>query len=86
VASQLVKRLSSACQATGPSGEVSRGGRTRGDDEACDHDLGLQEPDMPWGMVEEDGGPLPLPFGSASKTSAGIVETLEAWWTAVDEA
>jgi hypothetical protein len=37
-------------------------------------------------MVEEDGGPLRLTFGSAAKTRAGSGETLAAWGTAVEEA
>jgi hypothetical protein len=86
VAAQPVNRLRSACQATGPSGAVSRGGRTRGDSEACEPALGRQEQATPWGMVEADGGPLRLTFGSAAKTRAGSGETLAAWGTAVEEA
>jgi Rhodopirellula transposase DDE domain len=86
VASQQVKRLSIDGKATVHIGDVSRGGRTRGDDEACEHDLGLKEKHIPCGIVEEDGGQLHITFGSAYKTSDGIVETLEAWWTALDEA
>lgn len=67
-----------------PIGEVSRGGRTQGDDEACDHDLGLKEKYIPCGIVEEDGGQLHITFGSSYKTSDFIVDTLEAWWAALD--
>jgi hypothetical protein len=35
--------------------------------------------------VEEDGGQLPLTFGSSYKTSAFLVDALEAWWAALDE-
>jgi hypothetical protein len=86
VASQQVKRLSIDGKATVHIGDVSRGGRTRGDDEACDHDLGLKEKYIPCGIVEEDGGQLHITFGSTYKTSDCIVDTLEAWWTALDEA
>jgi hypothetical protein len=48
--------LSRDCKATVPSGDVSRGGRTRGDYQACDHDLGLKEKDIPWGILEEERG------------------------------
>src|SRR5262245_52155376 len=41
---------------------------------------------MPCGIVEEDGGQLHITFGSAYKTSDCIVDTLEAWWAALDEA
>ena len=71
--------MSIACQATVHIGEVSRGGRTRGDYEVCDHDLGLKDKDIPCGIVEEDGGQLHITFGSSYKTSACIVDTLEAW-------
>jgi Rhodopirellula transposase DDE domain len=74
-----------ACQATVHIGEVSRGGRTRGEHEAWEHDRGLQETDIPCGMGEEDRGHLHITFGSSSKTSDVIVEALEAWWAALDE-
>jgi DDE family transposase len=86
VASQQVKRWSIDGKATVHIGDVSRGGRTRGDDEACAHALGRKDKYSPCGLVEEDGGQLHITFGSSSKTSDCIVETLEAWWTALDEA
>ena len=67
-------------------GAVSRGGLTRGDNQACDHDLGLHEKYIPCGIVEEDRGQLHIAFGSSYKTSDFIVDTLEAWWAALDEA
>jgi hypothetical protein len=74
------------CKATVLIGEVSRGGLTRGDNQACDHDLGLHEKYIPWGIVEEDRGQLSITFGSSYKTSDFIVDALEAWWAALDEA
>jgi hypothetical protein len=65
-------------------GDVSRGGLTRGDHKACDHDLGLKEKYIPCGIVEEDRGALHITFGSSYKTSDFIVDTLEAWWAALD--
>jgi hypothetical protein len=76
--------LSSDCKATVHIGDVSRGGLTRGDYEACDHDLGLQEKYIPCGIVEENRGQLHITFGSSAKTSDFIVDTLEAWWAALD--
>jgi Rhodopirellula transposase DDE domain len=73
------------CKATVPIGDVSRGGRTRGDHQACDHDLGLKEKYIPCGIVEEDRGQLHITFGSSYKTSDFIVDALEAWWAALDE-
>ena len=66
-------------------GDGSRGGRTRGDHEACEHDRGLKEKYIPCGIVEEDRGHLHSTFGSSSKTSDCIVDALEAWWAALDE-
>ena len=73
------------CKATVHIGDVSRGGRTRGDHEACDHDMGLKEKYIPCGIVEEDRGHLLITFGSSCKTSDFIVDALEAWWAALDE-
>jgi hypothetical protein len=77
--------LSIDCKATVLIGDVSRGGLTRGDNRACDHDLGLHEKDIPWGIVEEDRGQLPITFGSSSKTSDCIVDALEAWWATLEQ-
>jgi hypothetical protein len=77
--------LSIDCKATVHIGEVSRGGLTRGDYKACDHDLGLKEKYIPCGIVDEDNGQLRLTFGSSYKTSDFIVDALEAWWSALEE-
>jgi hypothetical protein len=79
-------RLRIDCKATVALGEVSRGGLTRGDHRACDHDLGLQEKDIPCGMVDEDSAQRHITFGSAAKTSDCIVDALAAWWAALDKA
>jgi Rhodopirellula transposase DDE domain len=76
--------LSIDCKATVPIGDVSRGGLTRGDNQAWDHDLGLHEKYIPCGIVEEESGPLHISFGSSYKTSDFIVDALQAWWAAVD--
>ena len=80
-----VRRLSIDCKATVKIGEVSRGGRTRGDHRACDHDLGLKEKYIPCGPVDEDTARLHLIFGSSYKTSDVIVDALESWWAALEE-
>jgi hypothetical protein len=67
-------------------GDVSRGGFTRGDHRACDHDLGLHEKYIPCGIVDEDSARLRITFGSSFKTSDFIVDALEAWWAALEEA
>jgi hypothetical protein len=77
--------LSIDCKATVAIGDVSRGGLTRGDHRACDHDLGLHEKYIPCGIVDEDSARLRITFGSSFKTSDFIVDALEAWWAALAE-
>jgi transposase len=75
-----VKRLSIDCKATVKIGDYSRGGRTRGDYKACDHDMGCLEKYTPCGIVDEDTGALFINFGSSYKTSDFIIDTIVAWW------
>ena len=65
-------------------GEFSRGGLTRGDNQASDHDMGCKEKYVPCGIVDEESGALPITFGSSYKTSDFIVDVLEAKWAALD--
>ena len=78
-----VMRLSIDCQATGKIGKYSRGGKIRGDTQAADHDMGCEEKQVPFGIVEEDSGQLHLAFASFFKTSDFIVDGLEDWWQAI---
>jgi len=73
------------CKATVKIGPFSRGGLTRGDNQACDHDMGCQEKYVPCGIVDEDSGELTITFGSSYKTSDFMVDALEAQWAAMDE-
>jgi hypothetical protein len=66
-------------------GNFSRGGVTRGDNQADDHDLGCKEKYIPCGIVDEDSAALNITFGSSYKTSDFIVDTIEAKWNAMDE-
>jgi Rhodopirellula transposase DDE domain len=75
--------LSIDCKATVLIGELARGGLTRGDHQAWDHDLGCKEKYIPCGIVDEDTGQLSIMFGSSYKTSDFIVDALEARWEAV---
>jgi len=68
------------CKATVKIGDYSRGGKTRGDNRALDHDMGCDEKYTPFGIVNEDTGQLHLLFGSSAKTSDFIVDSLYAWW------
>jgi hypothetical protein len=67
------------------SGDVSRGGVTRGDHRASDHDLGCEEKYIPCGMVDEERAERNITFGRSYTTSDFIVETIEATWKAMDE-
>src|SRR5207244_105135 len=66
-------------------GEFSRGGLTRGDHRASDHDMGCQEKYVPCGIVDEENGALHITFGSSYKTSDFIVDTIEAKWEEMAE-
>jgi hypothetical protein len=68
------------CKATVKLGEYSRGGETRGDNQALDHDMGHTEKGIPCGIVNEDSGALFLGFGGSYKTSDFIVDMLKVWW------
>jgi len=68
------------CKATVNIGDYSRGGKTRGDHRAADHDMGCTEKYTPLGIVDEDIGQLHLTFGSSAKTSDFIVDGLIDWW------
>jgi hypothetical protein len=76
--------LSIDCKATVHIGDFSRGGLTRGDHKACDHDLGCKEKYIPCGIVDEDTGQLGIIFGNSYKTSDFMVDALEARWHALD--
>ena len=75
-----VKRLSMDCKATVIIGDYSRGGKTRGNNKAQDHDMGDKEKYIPCGIVDEDSGQLYLNFGSSHKTSDFMVDNLWMWW------
>jgi len=79
-----VKRLSMDSKATVKIGDFSRGGYTRGDNQAADHDMGVKEKYIPLGIVDQDTGQLHLTFGSSYKTSDFIIDTLQDWWHDLD--
>jgi hypothetical protein len=61
---QNAVRLSLDCKATVCLGDYSRGGKTRGETQACDHDMGAKDKCIPCGVVDEDRGDLYIEFGS----------------------
>ena len=67
-------------KATVNIGEYSRGGKTRGETQASDHDMGCEETYTPFGILDEDSGQLYLTFGSSCKTSDFVVDSLQQWW------
>lgn len=72
-----VKRVSMDCKAAVKIGDFSRGGKTRGETAANDHDFGWQEKYTPCGILDEDNGQLSITFGNSYKTSDFIVDTFE---------
>jgi hypothetical protein len=80
-----VQRWSIDGKATVKIGEFSRGGRTRGDHRASDHDRGGKEKYVPGGIVDEASAALHITFGSSYQTSDFLVDTIEAKWNALDE-
>ena len=46
-------RLSIDCTASVNIGDYSRGGKTRGNTQAADHDMGCEEKYVPFGIMEE---------------------------------
>ena len=78
--SEQTKRLSIDAKARVNLGDYSRGGKTRGDNRASDHDMGCQETYTPFGIVDEDSGQLYLTFNGSYKTSDFVVDSLQQWW------
>ena len=66
-------------------GEYARGGLTRGDHQASEHERGCQAKEVPCGIVDEDSAALTIPCGRSSKTRDGLVEALTAKWEAMPE-
>jgi len=67
-------------KATVKLGPFSRGGKTRGEYKASDHDFGGTEHYIPCGILAEETAQLSVPCGSSAKTSDFLVDTLAAWW------
>ena len=73
------------CKATVSLGEYYSGGKTRGNLKAQDHDMGAKEKYIPCGILDEDTGQLSLNFGSSSKTSDFMVDSLSQWWSSISK-
>jgi len=71
------------CKATVNIGDYSRRGKTRGNNQASDHDMGCTEKYIPCGIVDESSGQLHINFGSSYKTSDFIVDSLIQWWNTI---
>jgi len=68
-------------KATVKIGEFSRGGLTRGDNQASDHDRGLQGEVCSCGIVDEESAELTITFGSSAKRVTLSWDVLETKWT-----
>ena len=66
------------CKATVKIGAFSRGGLTRGDNRASDHDMGCQEKYVPCGIVDEESGALHITFGSSYNPTTLTLGTFSA--------
>ena len=66
-------------------GDYARGGKTRGYNQAQDHDMGVEEKYIPCGILDEDSGQLYLNFGSSCKTSDFIADSLSLWWNMIPQ-
>ena len=73
------------CKATVNIGNYSRGGQTRGYNQAQDHDMGVKEKYIPCGILDEDSEQLYLNFGSSYKTSDFMVDSLFLWWNKISQ-
>lgn len=71
------------CKATVKLGELSRGGLSRGDNKACDHDFISSGSHTPCGIVDEDSGQVYINMGCSYKTSDFIIDTLIGWWKSI---
>jgi hypothetical protein len=58
----------------------TREGKTRGENQALDHDFGTVGKSTPCGILDEDSGQLYLHFGCPYKTSDFMVDNLQIWW------
>ena len=77
---KCIKRLSVDCKATVNLREYSRGGKTRGDNQALDHDFGTVWKSTPCGILDEDSGQLYFHFGCSDKTSDFRVDNVQICW------
>jgi hypothetical protein len=68
------------CKATVKIGEFSRGGLSRGDNKACDHDFATLVSHTPCGIVDEVSGDLFINMGCSPKASDFIVDALHGGW------
>ncbi len=72
------------CKATVKIGNFSRCGKTRGCNEALDHDFGCAEKYIPCGILNENSGELHISSGSSHKTGDFIADTLITCWNDLD--
>lgn len=79
-----MKRSGTDCKATVRIGDLSRGGKTRGDNKACDHDFDCKEKYIPCGIADEDSGQLHISSGNPYGTGDFIADTIGSRWAAMN--
>jgi transposase len=75
-----IARYSLDCKATVKVSESSRGGLTRGNNKASDHDFHSLGSYTPCGIVDQDTDHLHINIGSSFKTSDFIMDTFRELW------
>jgi hypothetical protein len=82
-ASEDTLRLSLDAKASVKIGLFSRGGRTRAEVQALDHDFKADAKVTPFGILLPRQGELSLYFAQSALTSDFIVDVLEMWWQGI---
>lgn len=72
-------RLSIDSKASVAVGDFSRGGQSRVEVKALDHDMQSKEKLIPFGILTPKIGTLAIRFGSSYKTSDFVADSLTAW-------
>lgn len=76
-----ILRLSLDAKAVVKIGPFSRGGKSRVDTSACDHDFKPKATVAPYGIFLPELDELFLYFTTSKVTSDFIADTLESWWS-----
>lgn len=80
-------RISIDTKAVVDVGEYSRGGHARAVEapQAADHDMGVKQKLIPFGILEVLSGLVTIIFGTSRQTSDFIADSLQGWWDSSKE-